>query len=282
MSIKIENLCFSYDKSKSVINNLSVNIDDNQIIGIVGNTGCGKSTLLALIAGLLTPSSGCVYVDNDDIFSKKYSRLNLRQKLGIVFQFPESQLFEQTVEKDIAFGLKNSSLSKTEKVERIKYALSLMGLDYDTFKDKSPFALSGGEKRKVAIAGVLAVKPKYLIFDEPLAGLDAMSRDSFISTIVKLKEQGTTIIIVSHNADYLAECADRILVMDKGEILIDGNPNYVYSQYNKMESLKLGVCSVKQISKMLSDRGIDIGDNAVKYSDLIEKLTSRFNGMTNE
>lgn len=192
------------------------------------------------------------------------------------------QLFEQTVEKDIAFGLKNIDLSRVEKTERIKYALSLMDLDYDLFKDKSPFALSGGQRRKAAIAGVLAVKPKYLIFDEPFAGLDAVSRDSFMSVINKLKVQGTSIIIVSHNADVLSEFADRIVVMDNGRIVIDGTPNYVYSQYDKMKSLKLGVCSVKEISKKLCDNGIVIDNNVVKYNDFVDELIKKFSGKKNE
>lgn len=282
MSIKIENLCYSYDNSKFAVDNLSLKLEDNQIIGIVGNTGCGKSTLVQLIAGLLTPNSGKIYIDNDNIFNKKYNRSNLRKKLGIVFQFPETQLFEQSVEKDIAFGLKNSNLSKTDKIQRTKYALSLMGLDYDTFKDKSPFALSGGEKRKVAIAGVLAIKPKYLILDEPLAGLDAISRDKFMLVIQNLREQGTTIIIVSHNADSLAQYADRIIVMDNGKIAIDGSPNYVYSQYDKIEKLKLGLCSVKQIAKMLCNKGIVIDESIVRYDDLINELINKFSGMINE
>ena len=169
MPIEIKELSFSYD-SKPFIDNLDLKIDDGEMVGIIGNTGCGKSTFVRLIAGLIKSDSGKIIIDGDDITNKKFNKKSLRRKLGIVFQFPEMQLFEQTVEKDIFFGLKQYKLTYDEKYKRAKEALELLGLDFEKIKDKSPLALSGGEKRKIAVAGILVCKPKYLIFDEPIAG----------------------------------------------------------------------------------------------------------------
>ena len=214
MPIEIKELSFSYD-SKPFIDNLDLKIDDGEMVGIIGNTGCGKSTFVRLIAGLIKSDSGKIIIDGDDITNKKFNKKILRRKLGIVFQFPEMQLFEQTIEKDIFFGLKQYKLTYDEKYKRAKEALELLGLDFERIKDKSPLALSGGEKRKIAVAGILVCKPKYLIFDEPIAGLDCNSRDNFMKLLLALKQNGTTIIIISHNTDYLAEYADRILALSE-------------------------------------------------------------------
>lgn len=280
MPIEIKELSFSYD-SKPFIDNLDLKIDDGEMVGIIGNTGCGKSTFVRLIAGLIKSDSGKIIIDGDDITNKKFNKKILRRKLGIVFQFPEMQLFEQTIEKDIFFGLKQYKLTYDEKYKRAKEALELLGLDFERIKDKSPLALSSGEKRKIAIAGILVCKPKYLIFDEPIAGLDCNSRDRFMKLLLALKQNGTTIIIISHNTDYLAEYADRILVMDGGKIILDDKPNEIFNQTNLLNNLNIGVCNSKEIANLLNKNGFNIQSDILKYDDLLSSIISNI-GVIND
>lgn len=280
MPIEIKELSFSYD-SKPFIDNLDLKIDDGEMVGIIGNTGCGKSTFVRLIAGLIKSDSGKIIIDGDDITNKKFNKKILRRKLGIVFQFPEMQLFEQTIEKDIFFGLKQYKLTYDEKYKRAKEALELLGLDFEKIKDKSPLALSGGEKRKVAVAGILVCKPKYLIFDETIAGLDCNSRDNFMKLLLALKQNGTTIIIISHNTDYLAEYADRILVMDGGKIILDDKPNEIFNQATLLNNLNIGVCNSKEIANLLNKKGFNIQNDILKYDDLLNSIISNI-GVIND
>lgn len=280
MPIEIKELSFSYD-SKPFIDNLDLKIDDGEMVGIIGNTGCGKSTFVRLIAGLIKSDSGKIIIDGDDITNKKFNKKILRRKLGIVFQFPEMQLFEQTIEKDIFFGLKQYKLTYDEKYKRAKEALELLGLDFEKIKDKSPLALSGGEKRKVAVAGILVCKPKYLIFDEPIAGLDCNSRDNFMKLLLALNQNGTTIIIISHNTDYLAEYADRILVMDGGKIILDDKPNEIFNQATLLNNLNIGVCNSKEIANLLNKKGFNIQNDILKYDDLLNSIISNI-GVIND
>lgn len=280
MPIEIKELSFSYD-SKPFIDNLDLKIDDGEMVGIIGNTGCGKSTFVRLIAGLIKSDSGKIIIDGDDITNKKFNKKILRRKLGIVFQFPEMQLFEQTIEKDIFFGLKQYKLTYDEKYKRAKEALELLGLDFERIKDKSPLALSGGEKRKIAVAGILVCKPKYLIFDEPIAGLDCNSRDNFMKLLLALKQNGTTIIIISHNTDYLAEYADRILVMDGGKIILDDKPNEIFNQATLLNNLNIGVCNSKEIVNLLNKKGFNIQNDILKYDDLLSSIISNI-GVIND
>lgn len=280
MPIEIKGLSFSYD-NKPFINNLNLKIDDGEMVGIIGNTGCGKSTLVQLIAGLIKSDGGQIIIDGDDITNKKFDKKILRRKLGIVFQFPEMQLFEQTVEKDIFFGLKQYKLSYDEKYKRAKEALELLGLDFDKIKEKSPLALSGGEKRKVAVAGILVCKPKYLIFDEPIAGLDYNSRESFMKLLSALKQSGTTIIIISHNTDYLAEYADRIFVMNNGQIILDDKTNEIFNQNELLNKLNIGTCNSKEIANLLNKNGFNIKSDILKYEDLLNSITAQI-GVIND
>lgn len=280
MPIEIKELSFSYD-SKPFIDNLDLKINDGEVVGIIGNTGCGKSTFVRLIAGLIKSDSGKIIIDGDDITNKKFNKKILRRKLGIVFQFPEMQLFEQTIEKDIFFGLKQYKLTYDEKYKRAKEALELLGLDFERIKDKSPLTLSGGEKRKIAVAGILVCKPKYLIFDEPIAGLDCNSRDSFMKLLLALKQNGTTIIIISHNTDYLAEYADRILVMDGGKIILDDKPNEIFNQATLLNNLNIGVCNSKEIVNLLNKNGFNIQNDILKYDDLLNSIISNI-GVIND
>lgn len=280
MPIEIKELSFSYD-SKPFIDNLDLKINDGEVVGIIGNTGCGKSTFVRLIAGLIKSDSGKIIIDGDDITNKKFNKKILRRKLGIVFQFPEMQLFEQTIEKDIFFGLKQYKLTYDEKYKRAKEALELLGLDFERIKDKSPLTLSGGEKRKIAVAGILVCKPKYLIFDEPIAGLDCNSRDSFMKLLLALKQNGTTIIIISHNTDYLAEYADRILVMDGGKIILEDKPNEIFNQATLLNNLNIGVCNSKEIVNLLNKNGFNIQNDILKYDDLLNSIISNI-GVIND
>ena len=280
MPIEIKELSFSYD-SKPFIDNLDLKINDGEVVGIIGNTGCGKSTFVRLIAGLIKSDSGKIIIDGDDITNKKFNKKILRRKLGIVFQFPEMQLFEQTIEKDIFFCLKQYKLTYDEKYKRAKEALELLGLDFERIKDKSPLTLSGGEKRKIAVAGILVCKPKYLIFDEPIAGLDCNSRDSFMKLLLALKQNGTTIIIISHNTDYLAEYADRILVMDGGKIILDDKPNEIFNQATLLNNLNIGVCNSKEIVNLLNKNGFNIQNDILKYDDLLNSIISNI-GVIND
>ena len=275
MPIEIKDLSFSYDNDK-FINNLNLNIEYGEMLGIMGNTGCGKSTLVQLIAGLIKPDNGQIIIDGDNITNKKFDKAILRKKLGIVFQFPEMQLFEQTVQKDIYFGLKKFRLSDEEKYKRAKDILALLNLDFDKIKDKSPLALSGGEKRKIAVAGILVCNPKYLILDEPIAGLDSDSRENFMKLLVKLKETGITIIIISHNADYIAEYCDRVIVMDNGQIVLNDTPDNIFNDFECLQKLNIGTCSSKQIINLLDKNGISISKSAIKYDDLIKELVREF------
>ncbi|MDY4110446.1 MAG: ATP-binding cassette domain-containing protein [Eubacterium sp.] len=280
MPIEIKSLSFSYN-DKPFIYNMNLKINDGEMIGIIGNTGCGKSTLVQLIAGLIKCDRGQIFIDGNDITNKKFDKRILRRNLGIVFQFPEMQLFEQTVEKDIFFGLKQYKLTYDEKYKRAKAVLSLLGLNFDKIKDKSPLALSGGEKRKVAVAGILVCKPKYLIFDEPIAGLDYNSRESFMKLLSSLKQNGKTIIIISHNTDYLAEYANRILVMDGGKIVLDDKPNEVFNQNELLNKLNIGICNSKEIGGLLNSNGFDIKSDILKYDDLLNSITAQI-GVIND
>lgn len=275
MPIEIKDLSFSYDNDK-FINNLNLNIENGEMLGIMGNTGCGKSTLVQLIAGLIKPDNGQIIIDGDNITNKKFDKAILRKKLGIVFQFPEMQLFEQTVQKDIYFGLKKFRLSDEEKYKRAKDILALLNLDFDKIKDKSPLALSGGEKRKIAVAGILVCNPKYLILDEPIAGLDSDSRENFMKLLVKLKKTGITIIIISHNADYIAEYCDRVIVMDNGQIVLNDSHDNIFNDFECLQKLNIGTCSSKQIINLLDKNGISISKSAIKYDDLIKELVRKF------
>lgn len=275
MPIEIKDLSFSYDNDK-FINNLNLNIECGEMLGIMGNTGCGKSTLVQLVAGLIKPDNGQIIIDGDNITNKKFDKAILRKKLGIVFQFPEMQLFEQTVQKDIYFGLKKFRLSDEEKYKRAKDILALLNLDFDKIKDKSPLALSGGEKRKIAVAGILVCYPKYLILDEPIAGLDSDSRENFMKLLVKLKKTGITIIIISHNADYIAEYCDRVIVMDNGQIVLNDSPDNIFNNFECLQKLNIGTCSSKQIINLLDKNGISISKSAIKYDDLIKELVRKF------
>lgn len=268
MSIKIENLTHIYMPKtpfeKTALNNISVEFKEGEFTALIGHTGSGKSTLIQHLNGLLKPSSGKILIDDIDITVKKANLTSIRKKVGLVFQYPEYQLFEETIEKDIAFGPRNLGLSEEDISKRVKRAMNIVGLEYDIYKDKSPFELSGGQKRRVAIAGVVAMEPKVLILDEPTAGLDPKGRDEILGQIKKLhNEYNMTIILVSHSMEDVAKLAERVIVMNNGEIIIDGKPSEVFKNIEELESVGLAVPQVTYLIRALREKGFDISENII-------------------
>ncbi len=256
MSIKIENLTHVYMEGtpfeKKAIDNINITIEDGEFVALIGHTGSGKSTLIQHINGLLKPKSGNIIIDNVNIADKGVKLSSIRKKVGLVFQYPEYQLFEETIEKDIAFGPINLGLNQEEILNRVKRAMNIVGLDYEVYKDKSPFELSGGQKRRVAIAGVVAMEPKILILDEPTAGLDPKARDDIYSKIQALrKEYNMTIILVSHSMEDVAKFADKILVMHKGKCVLQGKPCEVFKEIDALESIGLAAPEVTYLVQKL-------------------------------
>lgn len=265
MPIKVENLVHIYMRDTVfqhlALDDVSFTIEDGEFIGLIGHTGSGKSTLIQHLNGLIKPTSGKIFVDDVDINSKEIPLKIIRQKVGLVFQYPEHQLFEESVYKDVAFGPRNLKLSEEEVEKRVKASLDLVGLNYDEVKDKSPFDLSGGQKRRVAIAGVLAMKPKVLILDEPTAGLDPRGRDEILGEIKELhKKEKITTILVSHSMEDIAKLVDKILVMNKGKIQFFDIPQKVFKEVETLERIGLGVPQVSYLIRELRKKGFAIED----------------------
>lgn len=286
MPIELKSVSYTYAPNTSYASqalcNIDLKVNDGEFVGIIGATGCGKSTLIQIIDGLLTPSQGSVLLDNEDINSKAYNRETLRRKIGVVFQFPEYQLFETTVERDVAFALKHSGLSKAEISNAVRSALELVGFDYDKVKSESPLSFSGGEKRKIAIAGVLVSKPEYLILDEPVAGLDPTGRTEFLQLLRRLNTNGTTIIMVSHNFDALAEYANRIVLMNNGNIVRDSATENILSDCALLNSCGLKENQIQNIVRLLREKNIDIRQNTIKYNQLIDNICNIYGRNENE
>lgn len=257
MSIKLENISYQYRDSsrRKALSNVSLEIKPGEFIGIAGHTGSGKSTLIQHLNGLLKPDEGKVLFDGSDIYQEGYSLKELRGKVGLSFQYPEHQLFEVTVFEDVCFGPKNLGLSQEEVKERAREALQMVGMD-EKYYEKSPFELSGGQKRRVAIAGILAMHPQYFILDEPTAGLDPIGRDKILELLKRLHEnQGITIILVSHSMEEIANYVDRILVMDQGCLLYDDVPEEVFRHKEKLEEIGLAVPFYMYLMEDLRERG---------------------------
>lgn len=272
MSIKIENLTYKYMPDtpfeKVAIDDVSLEIFDGEFVGLIGHTGSGKSTLIQQLNGLLKPTTGKIFVDGVSITEKGTDLRKIRHKVGLVFQYPEHQLFEETVYKDIAFGPVNLGFSENEVMERVKRAMRIVGLDYEENKDKSPFDLSGGQKRRVAIAGVLAMEPSVLILDEPTAGLDPRGRDEILREIKNLHDAyKMTVILVSHSMEDVAKLADRLIVMSKGRNILTGTPREVFTQIDTLESIGLAVPQVTYLARELKKRGYEIDENAITIEE---------------
>lgn len=265
MSIKIEKLKHIYmPKSpfeKVALDDVNLEINDAEFVALIGHTGSGKSTLIQHMNGLLKPTSGRIIIDNVDITAEGVKLSDIRKKVGLVFQYPEYQLFEETIEKDIEFGPRNLGLEQDEITKRVKKSMEMVGLDYETYKDKSPFDLSGGQKRRVAIAGVVAMEPKILILDEPTAGLDPKGRDDILSQIKLLHTKyNMTIILVSHSMEDVGKLAKRIIVMNKGKVVLEGIPAKVFKEIDKLESIGLGVPQVTYLMRALREKGFNVSE----------------------
>ncbi|WP_139905842.1 energy-coupling factor transporter ATPase [Clostridium thermarum] len=281
MSIKVENLTHVYMPGtpfeKKALDNVNIEINNGEFVALIGHTGSGKSTLVQHLNGLLKPTSGRIEVDGTCITDGKVKLSDVRKRVGLVFQYPEYQLFEETIEKDISFGPEKLGLDGEKVLSRVKRAMEIVGLNYEKYKDKSPFELSGGQKRRVAIAGVVAMEPKVLILDEPTAGLDPKGRDEILQQIKNLhNEYGMTIILVSHSMEDVAKLADRIIVMDKGKAILDGKPSLVFKEIELLESVGLAVPQVTYLIRELRDRGIDISEEIFTINQALDALTKIF------
>jgi energy-coupling factor transport system ATP-binding protein len=277
MSIIADHLTYEYGaktKLKTIaVNDISVKIDDGQFIALIGHTGSGKTTFLQLLAGLIKPKSGTVYIDGEDIFAKGFDMHSIRSKIGLVFQYPEQQLFEETVFKDVCFGPKNLGLEQKETELRAYEALKSVGLADEDFY-RSPFELSGGQKRRAAIAGVLAMKPHTMILDEPTAGLDPAGRNEMLGLIYKLcKETGMTIILVSHSMDDVSRYADRILVMNDGSIAIDGTPKEVFKHRDELLEFGLALPQITEAMYKLREKGINVDTDIISIEEAVNSIT---------
>ena len=281
MSIKIENLTHIYSPNgpfeKKALDNVNIEINDGDFVAIIGHTGSGKSTLIQHMNGLEKATSGKIFIDDIDITAKDVKLTDIRKKVGLVFQYSEYQLFEETIERDIAFGPTNLKLSKEEIKNRVKKAMEMVGLDYETYKDKSPFDLSGGQKRRVAIAGVIAMEPKVLILDEPTAGLDPKGRDDILGQIRQLHDKyGMTIVLVSHSIEDVAKLAEKVIVMNKGKVVLTGTPKEVFKEVDILEEIGLGVPQVTYLMKELIKKGFDVSDEAYTIEQAKEEILKFF------
>ncbi|NLM37577.1 MAG: energy-coupling factor transporter ATPase [Firmicutes bacterium] len=282
MSIKVENLSFSYLQSTGerveALTNVSFSLEAGAFVGVMGPVGSGKTTLIQLLAGLRVPTSGRIYINGADINGRGYDRNRLRQTVGIVFQEPEHQLFAPTVEKDVAFGLKYSGLDPQEVTARVRWALATMGFDYDKIRHQSPLALSGGEKRRVAIAGVIVTKPQVLILDEPIAGLDPSGRDNFLRFLTQMNQAGTIIILVSHNMEALADYTRHLLVLERGRLVDSGPTREVFIRLKQRTTGFHGETGAQRIATRLAGCGLAHPAAVVTYADLLSALKQELTG----
>lgn len=271
MSIKLENVYYTYSPGTAyeihALEDISLEIPENQFIGMIGHTGSGKSTLIQHFNGLIRPTQGKVLYNGEDIWKEKYNLKKLRSEVGLVFQYPEHQLFEVDVLSDVCFGPKNQGLTQEEAEREAKKALEQVGIAEKLYK-KSPFELSGGQKKRVAIAGVLAMNPKILILDEPTAGLDPRGRDEILDEIAQLhKTRGISIILVSHSMEDIAKYVERIIVMDKGKVAFDDAPKEVFSHYKELEKMGLAAPQITYIMHALKERGMDVDVTATTVEE---------------
>ena len=277
MSIEVSNLTYVYSEGlpgeSLAIDDVSFNIQDGQLVGLIGHTGSGKSTLLQHLDGLLKPKSGRIVIGGVDITDENTVMRDIRRKIGLVFQYPEYQLFEETVAKDVAFGPANLGLSQEEVDNRVREALELVNLDYNEVKNVSPFELSGGQKRRAAIAGVIAMRPEVLILDEPTAGLNPKAHMDILDMINGIhRKEKNIIILVSHNMDDIARMSDKVMVMDRGKLVMEGTPAEVFSRGDELKSIGLALPSSMEIVSQLRERGLDIEGECLSMDDAADRI----------
>jgi energy-coupling factor transport system ATP-binding protein len=275
-SIILDKINYSYSEGTAyqiqALKDINLQIEEGQFIGIIGHTGSGKSTLTQLLNGLLHATSGHIYVDGEDIYDEDYDMKKLRNKVGLVFQYPDHQLFETTNFEDVCFGPKNQGLDRKEVELRAFEALQNVGFPEDLYY-QPPFDLSGGQKRRVAIAGVLAMKPEVLILDEPTAGLDPAGRDEILGLVSKMhKELGITIILVSHSMEDVAEYVERLIVMNQGEVMYDGVPKEVYAHYKELEAVGLAAPQVTYLMNELAGKGLPVDTGATTVKEAAQSI----------
>ncbi len=276
MSIKIKNLTHIYNEGmpfeKTALIDINIEIQAGQFVGIIGHTGSGKSTLIQMFNSLLKPTKGEVIINGQNIHEEKVNKKEIRQKVGLVFQYPEYQLFEMTVKDDVAFGPKNLGLSEDEIKSRVKYALDAVGLD-ESYYEKSPFELSGGQKRRVAIAGVLAMNPEILILDEPTAGLDPKGRNELFEQLQKMhRELGLTIILISHSMEDVARYVERLFVLYKGKIAYEGTPREVFVHGKELEEIGLAMPQIRYVMEALRDKGMPVTEDVLTVEEAASVL----------
>lgn len=283
MYIQVKNLNYTYSKDlpnqTKALDDVSFGIEKNSILGVAGHTGSGKSTLLQMLNGLLRPDDGEIFIGEDCITEKDFPLVNIRKKVGLVFQYPEYQLFEETVRKDVIYGPKNLGIEDEKELEEIaRDAISKVGLDYEMIKDRSPFELSGGQKRRVAIAGVIAMKPEVLILDEPTAGLDPESRHELINMIQNIqKNENMILIFVSHNMNDIAKLADKMIVLDRGKIAMEGTPREVFQRKDELNSIGLGVPKVTEIMHRISEEIEGVKTDILTLDEALEEIVRVLN-----
>lgn len=272
MIIQLKDVDYIYNPGtpfeKKALDGINLEIEEGEFIGLIGHTGSGKSTLVQHLNGLMKPTKGKIVIDGQDLSSKETKMKIVRQKVGLVFQYPEHQLFEETIYKDIAFGPKNLGLKEDEIDLRVREAMELVGLDFEELKERSPFELSGGQKRRVAIAGVIAMKPKVLILDEPTAGLDPKGRDDILDEIRKIYDkEKITIILVSHSMEDIARLVNRIFVMHKGKVALDGPTREIFNRTDELEKMGLGIPQITKFMKTFKSRGHVIRDDVLTVEE---------------
>lgn len=283
MTIDVKDLKYIYSSdmpgATTALDGVSFSVDGPCIIGIIGHTGSGKSTLLQHLNGLIKPTSGDIYIDGECITNGKKNLVDIRRNIGLVFQYPEYQLFEENVEKDVSFGPRNIGVEETETEDRVRRAIELVGLDYEDIREKSPFELSGGMKRRVAIAGVIAMEPKILMLDEPTAGLDPAAHRDILAMIKRMqKEMNMILFFVSHNMADVSDLSDRVIVMNEGKIAMDGTPTEVFSEREKLLGMGLSLPPAGRMGYELSERVDSFNSEALTIDDLaddIRKYTKR-------
>lgn len=278
MAIQLDSITYTYGVGtpfeKQALSGISLSIENGEFLGIIGHTGSGKSTFVQHLNGLLHPTTGTVTVNGVDISAKTEEAKTMRHKVGMVFQYPEHQLFEETIAQDIAFGPKNLGLPDDEVDRRVREAMQFVGLRYDIYAERSPFHLSGGQMRRVAIAGVIAMEPDFLVLDEPSAGLDPFGREEIFGQIIKLhKEKGITVILVSHNMEDISRMATRLIVLDKGQVVLDGEPLTIFKDHRQvLQSVGVDVPPVSVLIESLRERGLPISNDILTVDDAVEAI----------
>ena len=276
MPIILDHISYTYQPgtpfAAPALHDVSLTIKSGQFVGLIGHTGSGKSTLIQHCNGLLFPHAGQATVDDMPVLPKSKDLKEIRRKVGLVFQYPEHQLFEETVAADIAFGPKTLGLTSQEIERRVRWAMNMVDLDYEKFKEESPFGLSGGEKRRAAIAGVLAMQPKYLILDEPFAGLDPSGREEISGQLIRLNEKGLAIVLVSHSMDEVARLAKRLVVIHEGAVVYDDTVKQVFGKAGELAEMGLDAPEIMKLMMLLKEKGLDVRRDALTIDEGLEEI----------